>query len=277
MIGLYHNHITTNDHYADRNIDTLIGFEGDMLINVKDIDKNQELYSEISKISEFGFENKRRTLFFFPLFFENEEMGIVLLPYDKNIHMDTYETLRINLSSAVKGAQLLSKIQALSVTDELTGLLNRRGFFQFAKSRLHLLSRNPDMTTIVLLLDMDGLKNINDTYGHSEGDAAISAFAGVLKKTLREDDIIGRLGGDEFVIFSSVKCITDDLTIMKQIRENLEDYNNTHSNRFKLSTSMGSVILAEMTVECLEAAIHNADSVLYMEKTEKRQKGISRN
>jgi len=276
MIGLYHEHITTNDHFADRSISTLIGFEGDMIINVKDIDKNKVLYSEISKISEFGFENKRRTLFFFPLFFEDEEMGIVLLPYDKDIPIDTYETLRINLSSAVKGAQLLARIQALSVTDELTGLLNRRGFYQFAMSRLHLLSRNPDMVTVVLILDMDGLKNINDFYGHSEGDVAISAFAGVLKKTLREVDIIGRLGGDEFVIFSTVRYATDDQIIIRRIRENIDEYNNRNSHPFKLSASIGSVVLVEPTKECLESAIQNADSILYKEKSEKRSRGFSR-
>jgi diguanylate cyclase (GGDEF)-like protein len=210
------------------------------------------------------------------LFFEDEEMGIVLLPYDKEIHTDTYETLRINLSSAVKGAQMLAKIQTLSVTDELTGLLNRRGFYQFASSRLQLLSRNPEMVTLVFVMDMDGLKNINDTHGHVVGDAAICAFAEVLKQTLREVDIIGRLGGDEFVIFSSVRSSNDDITIMNRIRENLDEYNKKHSPPFKLSTSIGSVILAEATQECLDAAIQNADSVLYREKNKKRKQGISR-
>jgi len=277
LIGLYQNNITTNDRDSDRSINTLIGFDGENVINEKNFDRSNMPYSDISKISDFGFEHKRRTLFFFPLFFEDEEMGIVLLPYDNSVHMDTYETLRINLSSAVKGAQMLSKIQALSVTDELTGLLNRRGFFQFALSRLHLLSRNPDMITVILLLDMDGLKFINDTFGHAEGDIAISALAGVLKKTLREVDIIGRLGGDEFVVFSSVRLASDDKIIIRRIRENIDEYNESHSNPFTLSASMGSVVLAEASAECLEATIQNADSVLYIEKSEKRKQGLSRN
>jgi len=277
LIGLYQSHVTTNDHDADRSICALIGFDGDNIVNEKDSDRNRILFSDITKISEFGFENKRRTLFFFPLFFEDEEMGILFLPYDKNIHMDTYETLRINLSSAVKGAQMLSKIQALSVTDELTGLFNRRGFFQFALSRMHFLSRNPDIVTVVLLMDMDGLKHINDTYGHTEGDIAISALAGVLKKTLREVDIIGRLGGDEFVVFSSVSSLHDNQVIIDRIREGLDDYNSRHSHPYKLAASMGCVILNEATQECLEAAIHDADGALYEEKSEKRKLGLSRN
>jgi len=277
LIGLYQSNIVTNEPGADRSIGTLIGFDRSKIIYERNIDRERIQYSEISRISDFGFEHKRRTMFLFPLFFEDEEMGVVLLPYDRDIHIDTYETLRINLSSAVKGAQMLSKIHALSVTDELTGLLNRRGFFQFALSRLQFLSRNPDIITVVILMDMDGLKHINDTYGHSEGDFALSEFAGVLKKTLREVDIIGRLGGDEFVVFSQIRTETDDAIIIRRIKENLDDYNNRNSHPFKLSTSMGSVILVEATQDCLEAAIQDADSVLYTEKTEKRKQGLSRN
>jgi diguanylate cyclase (GGDEF)-like protein len=276
LIGLYQNHIITNDPDGIRKISTLTGFDGNDIITEKISGNTADSLTDVSEIIDFSFEDERRSLFFFPLFFEDEEMGIVLLPYDKDVHIDTYETLRINLSSAVKGAQMLAKIQTLSLTDELTGLLNRRGFYQFASSRLQLLSRNPEIVTIVFLMDMDGLKSINDTFGHAVGDAAICAFVEVIKKTLREVDIIGRLGGDEFVIFSSVRSANDDLVIMNRIRENLDEYNKTHSPPFKLSTSIGSVVLAEATQECLDAAIQNADSVLYREKTKKRKQGLSR-
>jgi len=276
LIGLYHNHIMTNDPNGKREIATLTGFNVEGIISEKISSSTKDSLSDVSEIADFRNDDKRRSLFFFPLFFEDEEMGIVLLPYDKEINKDTYETLRINLSSAIKGAQMLSRIQTLSVTDELTGLLNRRGFYQFAMSRLQFLSRNLEMVSLVFLMDMDGLKHINDTYGHAVGDAAISAFAGVLKKTLREIDIIGRLGGDEFVIFSSVRYPYDDRIIMNRIRDNLDEYNKNHSHPFKLSASIGSVVLTEATQECLEAAIHNADNVLYREKSEKRKQGLSR-
>jgi len=276
LIGLYQNHIATNDPDGCRKINTLTGFNRDDIITEKLFNSTTERLPEVSEIIDFSCEDERRSLFFFPLFFEDEEIGVVIFPYDRKVHMDTYETLRINLSSAVKGAQMLAKIQTLSVTDELTGLLNRRGFFQLASSRLQLLSRNPDMITLVFLMDMDGLKFINDTYGHAVGDAAISAFAGVLKNTLREVDIIGRLGGDEFVVFSSVRSPCDDNVIIDRIRINLNEYNTTHSPPFKLSTSIGSVTLEEATQECLDAAIQNADNVLYQEKREKRKQGLSR-
>ena len=282
LLGLYHSHISINDPDAHRAIDTLIGFDGEQKLNVKNVNSNAILYSDYFRIDEFDFERERRTLFFYPLFFEDEEIGILLLPYDRNIRVNTYETLRINISAAIKGAQLLSRIQALSVTDELTGLFNRRGFFQFAESRLDFLSRNPDMVASVLLMDMDGLKNINDTYGHSEGDIALSAFADVLRMTLRKEDIVGRLGGDEFIVLSSItsdkssKLGNNEDLIIKRIQDSLDSYNSRNVHPYKLSTSIGSVVLAEATDECLNAAILSADSILYEEKAKKRQQGLNK-
>jgi len=277
LAGLFHDQAKANDPAQHRTIDTLIGFDEDQIINMKNVDKSSILYSDFSDIDHFNFERVRRTLLFFPLFFEDEEIGVLLLPYDEHNRMETYEPLRINISAAAKGAQLLSRIRALSVTDELTGLFNRRGFFQFALSRLDFLSRNTDMLASILLMDMDGLKQINDTYGHTEGDIAISAFAEVLKMNLRKEDIIGRLGGDEFVILSSVKSDKSNLIgnsddfLIKRILESIDMYNEKGLHPFKLSTSIGSVILAEPTEECLDAAIQSADSILYEEKARKKQ------
>ena len=280
LVGLYHDQVIINDPEGHRIIDTLIGFDDDRVLNVRNINKSSILYSDFSGIDGFDFERERRTMLFFPLFFENEEIGVLLLPYDQHNRMETYEPLRVNISAAVKGAQLLSRIQALSVTDELTGLFNRRGFFQFALSRLEFLSRNSDVVASVLLMDLDGLKYINDTFGHAEGDIAISAFADILKTTLRKEDIIGRLGGDEFIVLSSVKPDkssvignSDDLLI-KRIQECIDLYNNKNHRPYKLSTSIGSVILAEPTEECLDAAIQSADNILYEEKARKKQKGL---
>jgi diguanylate cyclase (GGDEF)-like protein len=172
---------------------------------------------------------------------------------------------------------MLSKIHLLSVTDELTGLYNRRGFFRFSLSRLLYMSRNTDLKTVVLLMDMDGLKFINDTYGHNEGDIAISQLSGILSKTLRETDIIGRIGGDEFVVFSTVKKDEDAQDISNRIRESLDEYNDKKLHPFNLSVSIGIVAIEEATNEGLENAIKRADLLLYNEKKAKKNKGIARN
>jgi len=274
-VGLYNN-MESNAFDSSKTIHTWIGFDNDKTFNINDIERNVVLSPNVRELKEFNFERVRRALVFLPLLFEHEEVGVLYLPYIRKIHADTYEILRINISSAVKGAAMLSRIHLLSVTDELTGLYNRRGFFRFSLSRLQFMSRNVELKTVVMLMDMDGLKFINDTYGHKEGDTAISMLAAVLKRTLRETDIIGRIGGDEFVIFSTVKKGDDAQDICTRIRKNLDDYNNKELHPYKLSVSIGSIELDEATTEGLENAIKGADLVLYEEKKAKKTRGISR-
>ena len=276
LIGLYSSPVTSDTPNANRTIDTLIGYDGDRKFNMKHNSWNPILLSEYSTIDGFNFDRELRTLFFIPLFFKDEEVGVMLLSYDPSIPVDTYETLRISLSTSVKGAALLSKIQELSITDELTGLYNRRGFFQFSFSRLPNLYRETSRMPFVMFMDMDGLKTINDTYGHNEGDIAISAFAKILKEALREEDITGRVGGDEFVVFSSVKSIEDGNQVVSRIREKLDEYNKKKLHPYDVQGSIGSVILDFATKECFEAAILDADNVLYKEKMEKKKKGLTR-
>jgi len=164
----------------------------------------------------------------------------------------------------------------LSITDELTGLYNRRGFFQFSYARLPNLSRESLRLPFIMFLDMDGLKSINDTYGHNEGDIAIAAFARVLRDALREEDIIGRIGGDEFVVFSSVKSKEDGNHVVRRIREKLDEYNKEKLHPYHVQGSIGSIVLEDTTRECFEAAMLSADSVLYDEKMDKKKKGLSR-
>jgi diguanylate cyclase (GGDEF)-like protein len=276
LVGLYREPIKNGEPDADRTIDTLIGFDGERQFNMKHNSREPMRFSDYSTIGNFDFESEQRALFFLPLFVNNEEVGVALLSFDERIPMDVYETLRINISTAIKGAELLSKIQTLSLTDELTGLYNRRGFFQFAHSRLNHLQREKDIIPIVLFLDMDGLKKINDTYGHNEGDAALSAFAHILKDALRTEDIIGRLGGDEFAVFSSVKSKADGKQVENRIRAKFDEYNGKKLRPYEVAGSIGSVILEDATKDCFEEAMLAADSVLYEEKMEKRKKGIGR-
>jgi diguanylate cyclase (GGDEF)-like protein len=275
IVGLYDN-TESNSLDTSKTIRTWLGFDGDKLFNINDIEHNAVLNPNIREFKEFDYERERRALVFLPLLFENVEVGVLYLPFIRNIHADTYEILRINISSAAKGAAMLSKIHLLSVTDELTGLYNRRGFFRFSSSRLLFMSRSTDLKPVVMLMDMDGLKFINDTYGHKEGDIAISQLSDILRKTLRETDIIGRIGGDEFVIFSTVKKGDDAEDISKRIRKSFDDYNDKQLHPYKLSASIGCVVFDDATTEGLENAIKQADLVLYDEKKAKKEKGLAR-
>ncbi|MCL2627903.1 MAG: GGDEF domain-containing protein [Oscillospiraceae bacterium] len=276
LIGIYHKPVERNAAHANRSIETLIGFDGEDRFNIQHNSWSPIMFSDYSTIEGFDYYRERRVMYFQPLFFMDEEVGVMLLPFNRDISIDAYETLRINISTAIKGSQLLSTIHTLSITDELTGLYNRRGFFQFAYSRLQHLQRNTEHIPIVMFMDMDGLKFINDNHGHSEGDKAIEIFAGILKKTMREEDIIGRMGGDEFAVFSSVRDKENGKQLELRLRDAFEKYNNKNYHPYKIAASIGSVVLEESTKKCFEAAMLSADSVLYDEKIEKKKKGLTR-
>src|ERR1041385_315839 len=95
-------------------------------------------------------------------------------------------------------------LHSLSVVDELTGLYNRRGFLAVTDQHLAEIRRN-DKTPVILYADLDGLKEINDSLGHHEGDRALATAAQLLKETFRSSDILARLGGDEFVALAAVE------------------------------------------------------------------------
>lgn len=272
LVGLYREPIPLGMKEATRTIETLIGFDGDTRFNMKHNSWNPIAFSDYSSIRDFNFNRKLRKLFFFPLFFREEELGAILLPYDPEISTDTYETLRINIATALKGAELLTKIQTLSITDELTGLLNRRGFFQRSYDLIEKISRSTELLPAIMFMDLDGLKDINDTYGHKEGDKVIAAFTNILKNALRKEDIIGRMGGDEFIVFASVEAKEMSEQIEARLRAKIEEYNKDNPHPYTLSCSIGSVLLEEATKACFETAILSADNVLYEEKMRKRRK-----
>ena len=273
LVGLYENYIRNNDSDTPRKIGTLIGYSGDKKIRIKSRKQKTITFSDLTSIAGVNLEEER-ILFFLPLFISEYEIGALLISYNANIPNDIYETLRISITSAIKSADLLSTYRVLSTTDELTGVYNRRGFYQFAESRLSYMSREKDAIPIVIFMDMDGLKSINDIYGHNEGDMAIKVISQNIKKVLRKCDVIGRIGGDEFAVLSSVKVKEDYKNVEMRIRNEFERYNSKKRHPYEVDASFGSVILETPTIECLEEAMLNADRVLYDEKFEKKQKMV---
>jgi len=111
IIGLYHNSIISGDPNADRTIDRLIGFDGERKFNVKCKESKPVLFSDYSTIAAFNTECQQRDLIFLPLFFRDEEYGILLMPFYPEIAVNVYETLRVNISTAIKGANLIKELE----------------------------------------------------------------------------------------------------------------------------------------------------------------------
>ena len=134
--------------------------------------------------------------------------------------------------------QMEMKLKTMSITDNLTGLYNRRGFFSMIEQQLKVLKRKKEKA-FMLYIDIDNFKDINDTIGHNKGDSALVDAANILKSTYRESDIIARMGGDEFVIFPAGKKESHVSIVMGRLQANIDIYNAEKERGYTLSMSIG--------------------------------------
>jgi diguanylate cyclase (GGDEF)-like protein/PAS domain S-box-containing protein len=156
-------------------------------------------------------------------------------------------------------------VRNLSLTDELTALHNRRGFMALVAPQLRVATR-AHKTAAVLFIDMDGLKKINDQFGHEVGDEAIQALASVLRRTFRESDIVGRLGGDEFVAFLPEATESDAATPERRLQEALAIHNAAENRRYALAVSVGMATFEPDHPAGLDDLLHRADACMYEQK-----------
>lgn len=152
-----------------------------------------------------------------------------------------------------------------SLRDELTGLLNRRGFFVAADVQLAA-ARRSGAPGLVLFFDLDGLKTTNDTHGHADGDELLRRAATVLRATFRESDTIGRLGGDEFVVLATDAPEQDARAVGVRLASELARINRQNSGRIPLTWSCGSVAIDPAGLESLERLVVEADRRMYKSK-----------
>jgi diguanylate cyclase (GGDEF)-like protein len=157
----------------------------------------------------------------------------------------------------------------LSIKDDLTKLYNRRGLLALGNEHLKLVRRK-HMESMMLFADLDGLKKINDTYGHGEGDKAIMAAAKILKGTFRESDIVARTGGDEFVVFAFDIGMRDEATVVKHLQENMERYNSVRPHPYKVMLSVGCIAVDPESGDTLEKILEDADKEMYLHKLARR-------
>ena len=157
------------------------------------------------------------------------------------------------------------EIRSLSLTDDLTGLYNRRGFTLLAEQELRL-ARRFKRGLLLLFGDLDHLKAINDTWGHAQGDLALVEMAAVLKETFREADIPARFGGDEFVVLAVDVAMESATTLTNRLQSVLERHNQTGGKPWQLSISLGIVSYDSDSLCALSDLISQADALMYAHK-----------
>jgi len=157
------------------------------------------------------------------------------------------------------------QVLASQMRDELTGLLNRRGL-RFAIEQIQRTRPGDSRSYALLLLDVDNLEEINDRYGHSEGDHAIREAARLLRSALRASDAVARYGGDEFVALLPDVRRRDLEQIRRRLQRLMDDDNARGNNPFRVTFSLGAAFVQGATTVPLQRLLDEADAAMYRHK-----------
>jgi diguanylate cyclase (GGDEF)-like protein/PAS domain S-box-containing protein len=160
------------------------------------------------------------------------------------------------------------QLRMLSLTDELTGLYNRRGLFALGEHTLRI-ARRRARGLGVIYVDVDGLKAVNDRFGHAQGDEALRSVADVIRASTRESDVAGRVGGDEFVILvEDEPAVTADL--LQRLRRRIERANAGGGRSYQISLSLGTVDWEPGETATLQELIERAGQRMFDDKRARR-------
>lgn len=174
------------------------------------------------------------------------------------------------LEARLKIVRMHQELKNLAITDELTGIYNRRGFLTLANHLLKLAKRNK-LGQFLLYADVDNMKWINDTFGHNEGDNALGKFALALKGNYRDSDIVARMGGDEFVVFPVGSAGDSVQEIMMRLDRLVNKLNSQGNGKYELSISYGLSYFSPDNPCSLAELISKADSEMYKAKKLKKE------
>jgi two-component system, cell cycle response regulator len=166
---------------------------------------------------------------------------------------------------AIARHRRIGELQALSQTDELTGLYNRRAFMTLGTHQIKIARREKHAVTLAFA-DLDGLKAINDKCGHMWGDFALKDISTILKNTFRESDIIARIGGDEFAILWISQCPPTPEGLHMRLKAGLDAYSVSETRPYRLSLSIGFSHYPGNSETSLEDMLFETDQRMYVDK-----------
>ena len=213
-----------------------------------------------------------------PIYFQNYCYGYCVSGNDKlALKSNMYYSWLMNIGVAYENIRKWMLLQDAVIRlnnvwslDMLTQMHNRAGFYYEAKTILEILKLQ-DSKIFVLFSDVDGLKKINDTYGHETGDELIKEMAACFKENLTNDMLAMRYGGDEFVVFGSYEEDSEIEYLIESIQNSMERRNKTGNHVFELSASIGVTKYVAKEVNELSELIDIADAKMYEQKRKKRE------
>lgn len=253
------------------------------------IDENKRLVNSDDIFRLCTFDEKNSIQLMLPLYYNEENYGIMLCVTDADNfqfltcvahdqinlalkmkqlteeQIEIHKQLRKNIEQIQNNNEILSDIL---ITDELTGIMNRRGFIQYASDIIKS-PVNKDKKAIIVFIDMNNLKKINDSFGHENGDFSLKSIAAILKMSFRSCDIIARIGGDEFAALALVNAPDLPQKIRKRIKESSEKVNSKSNKPYNITVSVGVHEFICSSETSLSDIMNKADESLYEEKKNK--------
>ena len=260
--------------YFRENDRTVFGyFEDDGEIHLSDIS-----FPDNKLLPDCFLDTDSGIRIFLPICYKNEVYGygaFEIKPDSMEFVNEKLEFILMLLGQTINRSRLYSKLYAVSdvmelyVKDALTGLFNRRGF---EKNINNYFDKDKQMKQplAVASIDMDGLKYINDTFGHSSGDEAIKAISECISKAINKNEIAARMGGDEFAVVLVLDSPGRIGQFIRTLRNLVKKANNDNDYPYLLSASVGTCELTEWhdLLECM----NKADKAMYLEKKTKKSR-----
>jgi len=193
------------------------------------------------------------------------------LPNTGQLHQSHLQLLIDKLYQKVSELEKANEhLRNISLTDGLTGLNNRRGFMILGTGLLKF-ARRAGYSLCLIYVDLDSLKYINDTFGHTAGDMAITHFARILTDTFRDSDVIGRMGGDEFVVLLIDATESDIAGMQALLHNNVNAYNLQAENLQALSFSLGAIRIGQNSTITMEEFLSQADEAMFAHKQRRKR------
>lgn len=167
------------------------------------------------------------------------------------------------------------RLHYYATTDEFTGFVNRRTGLAILE-KIHEFSLRNGKPFTICYVDINDLKAVNDTYGHSEGDVLITAACQAMRESIRQMDTLCRMGGDEFLILFPECDLADAEQVWDRIMERLDDYNSGSSKPYKLSMSHGILEYSPASRDTIELLLKRVDALMYREKRDYKKRSAKR-
>lgn len=256
-------------------------FENKVIERVKQTEKiifvdDITTHEEFEKISNFSL---YKNLVSVPIIRNENLIGVLTIYSNTNIkqYVDFFKTITNHISQALLNAQSHHKLQEDYVRDHLTGLYNRKYFFEFLDTELEK-SKRTKSNFAVAIIDIDSFSHYNNTNGHPAGDVILKELCNIIEQTVRKYDVVGRYGGEEFIIiFPEIKPM-DAKLIAERLVQKIADHhfpNQEKQPSGNLTISMGLLCVSDFNTN-KEHIIKEADNALYKAKNTGKNKVISR-